>query len=124
MRRVYLVRVEVLQREVLAGGRRLDDEVAGDGGAGAGLVLDDHLLAELPAQGDRHRAPQHVRDAAGGEADHHAYRLAGVIGLRECRATVRGARDDEQPYDPHLLIPAECEAAARKSWSVPDFLSP
>src|SRR2546425_4336394 len=67
--------------------------------AGAGLVLDDYLRAELLAQGDRHRAPQYVRDAAGGKADHHAYRLAGVIGLRsEERRVGKECRSRWSPY--------------------------
>src|SRR5207245_11731108 len=71
--------------------------------AGAGLVLDDYLRAELPAQGDRYRAPQHVRDAAGGEADYHAHRLAGVIGLRRRRSANGEARRDQQARDQRFI---------------------
>src|SRR5258706_1926302 len=70
---------DVLQPQRVAVGRGPDDEIAGDGGARAGLVVDDHRLAELLRERDGDGARQHVRDPAGGETHHEPYRLVRVV---------------------------------------------
>jgi hypothetical protein len=83
---------DVLQPERVAVRRRLGHQFAGDGGAGAGLVLHDHVLADLAGHLGREGARQHVGDASRCEADQHADRLPGVVHLRGCR---RGDKEGE-----------------------------
>ena len=68
--------------------------LVGDVGARAGLVFDDHLLAEDFGELGREQARVDVDAAAGGEADDEAHG-AGGIGLGE-RIGGHGKSDGEQ----------------------------
>jgi hypothetical protein len=67
----------------VAVGRGLDDLAGGDVATGAGLVVDDHGLAQRFGQALRDQAGHHVGGAAGGEADDDAHALVGPGRLSE-----------------------------------------
>jgi hypothetical protein len=81
---------DVLQPDGVAVRRGSGDEVGGDGGAGAGLVFHDDLLAELARKRNGERPGEDVGDSARGEAHHEAYGLARIVGLRVGRAAGQG----------------------------------
>ena len=66
--------------ERVAVGRGLGDQFGADIVAGAGLVLDDELLAELLAQPISDNARDDVGRSAGRIADDDAHRVVGIAG--------------------------------------------
>ena len=60
-------------------GRRLGHRLRGDVAAGAGAVVDDHLLADAGGQARGEDAGVGVGATAGGEADQDADGAGGVV---------------------------------------------
>src|SRR5205823_941895 len=95
------------------------DEVGGDVGAGAGPVLDDELLAERVAQLRRHQPREHVRVAAGGEADQHAHGFLGP-GLRESVVEEKRRpckKGDREGSHPQTLRAVSTTTSSLRFWS-------
>ncbi len=83
------------QPDRVAVGGCLGDDIDADSAAGAGPVLDHHLLAELLAERLRHEACDHVGSGAGREGHDDTDRPVGIGAL--CRARARaGDRKREQ----------------------------
>lgn len=68
----------------------------GDVAAGAGLVLDDELLAELVRQPLRHDPRHDVDRAAGGKADHPVHGAIGIAGGGGARCGADQRRQQNQ----------------------------
>ena len=96
----------------IAVGRRLRGRGGADIAAGAGAVLDHHVLAPGLAELLRHDAAERVDGAAGGKRNQDADRPVG-IGLRhgvgrpaKNRGDDRGDNDENsQEFSPHELLP-------------------
>ena len=82
------------EQERVAVGRRLGDDVAGDDAARAGLVVDQHLLAELGRQPLGQEARHDVRDAAGREGHDQSDRPLGILGPRSGDGSEGKAQED------------------------------
>jgi hypothetical protein len=63
----------------VAVGRRLRDDIAGDGGIGAGTILDDKILTEIRAELGGDSARQHVGTAAGCETHDDMHRPIRIL---------------------------------------------
>ena len=92
--------------EAVAVGRRLHQRGGGHRPAGAGLVLDDHLLAELPAQHLADHARGDVGGAAGAEADRDGDRLVGPgrAGRRRRGPAGEHRRQHASPHRTHARL--------------------
>ena len=105
--------------EVVAVGRAVGDTLGAGLAAGAGDVLDHHLLAESFAHLRADHAAEHVGRTAGGERDHHGDR-AGRIILRggaggEPDKAGQHAGDDFEHEHFLRLLPDTCPARSQRS---------
>src|SRR5688572_8929558 len=114
--RVDGVRSDVLQPQRVTVGRRLDRKVGRDGRAGAGFVLDDHLLAELLGERYGDRTAENVGDSAGGETDHESHRLVGIVALPERHARPRQQHEQERFHESPFMA---CHNASTSRCSTP-----
>ncbi len=98
------------EQQRVAVGLRLCDHLGADIAAGAALVVDDDLLAEIGRHADRDDARDQVGRPARRERHHHAQRLVGILrgGLpgRQKREGAREKRSNEEPHDQSTFAPA------------------
>jgi hypothetical protein len=87
------------QDERVAVGRRSGDGLRADVARGAGLGLDDDLLAESPRERFRDHAAARVRHAARCKRDDEANRPVGIAALRESDKGNQAGREAAQHAD-------------------------
>jgi hypothetical protein len=95
-RRPHAMRADGAEKQRVPVGRRLGRGLGANAPAGAGTVIDQHLLAEALADELADAACQHIGRAAGGEGDDQPQRLGGIR-LRECGDREgKGKREDRE----------------------------
>src|SRR3989454_5623399 len=92
-----------VEKKRVAVGRRPGDVLVGDIGAGAGLVLDDHLLAEKPGQRGGEQPGIDVDASSRREADHQPQRPGRERLARRQAGVQEEQRENEclQPANPN-----------------------